>query len=869
METTHRTRWVWGSVLVAVALLTTAPGAWASQPPTRYSLVHGCYALTAADGHSLADGGHMRMQATALGRYLLYRPDGTFLAAQGDGSVSPASDPSPAADWRVEPAGSGLFTLSPQSASGRVLTVSGGGAGSLADPAAAGDAARIRFVPANGCAAYPEAALDATGTPAKGDTSFGRVGGLVEGHMHWMTFEFIGGQFHCGRPWHPYGIRYALPDCSSIEGPQGTAAPYQNFLNYGNPAQPHDTSGYPQLKAWSAGNLTYEGTYWRWVQRAWLGGMRLMVMGVNENRVLCQLQANRQTNCNEMDTVRRGLKDMRELQGYVDAQAGGPGKGFFKIVTNPYDARRVINQGRMAVVLEIEVSEPFDCRGWEQPSCDQAQVDRQLNEMHGLGVRSMLLLNKFDNPLTGVRFDSGAVGVVINAGNRESAGSFWSARTCRGPFTDNEIFQPDPQSAAQFASLLSTIGLQSGTAPTYPPAPHCNTRGLTELGRHVVRRMMDLHMVVNPDHMSQAGVDDTLTLLESRKYSGVISPHGWMDPGNWPRLWKLGGVAFPGHSKADEYVKEWQRYRPRQTPGAFGWGYGADLGGLSHQPDASSGGNSFSYPFKSYDGKVTFNRQRTGERTFDYGKEGVAHYGLYADWFNDLERVGGRRLARDMWDGAEAYLEMWERADGIRTPSCADSDHPIKAQGHGVLQLGLDWVALLRKAGQPQQRTRAWSWCVQGKFNHTAADVAVLSSGGKVELVGSTAHGRSAGGVHLGAPVRLVRGARSAGGGVLFRGAWVYAVRAGRVRAVAVASHALTRRPAALRVAMGRVLAAKASARPRVFVPSAAQAAARGRLTGQPLAGTSDPRLNAALTMLCSLQAGGTIRSGPAPAGTR
>ncbi|HEX2085675.1 MAG TPA: hypothetical protein VHF89_08340, partial [Solirubrobacteraceae bacterium] len=49
------------------------------------------------------------------------------------------------------------------------------------------------------------------------------------------------------------------------------------------------------------------------------------------------------------------------------------------------------------------ISEPFDCRGWEQPTCDREQVDRQLEEMHGLGVRSMLLLNKFDNPLAGVR----------------------------------------------------------------------------------------------------------------------------------------------------------------------------------------------------------------------------------------------------------------------------------------------------------------------------------------------------------------------------------------------------------------------------------------------------------------------------------
>ena len=73
-------------------------------------------------------------------------------------------------------------------------------------------------------------------------------------------------------------------------------------------------------------------------------------------------------------------------------------------------------------------------------------------------------------------------------------------------------------------------------------------------------------MIVNPDHMSQAGVDATLKLLEARGYSGVISPHGWMDPGNWPRLWKLGGLAWPGHSKADEYVNEWKALRPKSTP---------------------------------------------------------------------------------------------------------------------------------------------------------------------------------------------------------------------------------------------------------------------------------------------------------------
>ncbi|MFL5909651.1 MAG: Coagulation factor 5/8 type domain-containing protein [Gaiellaceae bacterium] len=821
----------WMLPVVLLALCAAPPAN--AQTQTRYSLANGCYTLTGVDSAQ-----QVRMQATALGRYLLYRPDHTFVAAQTDGSVAPAKDPSPAADWRVDDAGGGAFTLTPMSG-GRSL-------------------ANVRFTPATGCAVYPEAELDATGTPAKGATAFGKVGGLVEGHMHWMTYEYLGGKFHCGKPWDPYGIQYALPDCSSDEGPQGSAAPTQNFLNYGAPEKPHDTSGYPKLSAWSNNNLTYEGTYWRWIERAWLGGLRLMVMGINENRILCELQANRQTNCNEMDTVRRGLKDIHDLQDYVDAQAGGPGKGFFQIVTNPYDARRVINEGKMAVVLEIEVSEPFDCSGWDQPTCDTNQVDQGLDEVYRDGVRSMLLLNKFDNPLVGVRFDSGPVGVLINGGNRLSAGSYWSAHTCTGPFADNTIFQPQPQTSAGLYSLLSTLGVPNA-APAYPPAPHCNTRGLTELGKHVVNRMMDKHMIVNPDHMSQAGVSDTLSLLEARRYSGVISPHGWMDPLNWPRLWKLGGVAFPGHSDAASYVKDWQKYRPRQTPYAFGWGYGADLGGLSHQPDPDSGGGSLSYPFKSYDGRVTFERQRTGDRTFDYTKDGVAHYGLYADWFADLKRIGGQQLADDMWNGAEAYLEMWERADGVRSPACASPDGEITASGHRPLRIGDSWQTLLRAAGQPQQRTRAWSWCVGGERNRNAADVAELTQSGTVELVGSTARGRSAGGVAIGKRARTLRAVRRAGGGVRFRrtrqGAWVYAVKGGRVTAVAVASQKLAANRTALRAAMQRLLAAKASPIRPGFVPSDAEAQglAAGQPTGKTLAGTSSPRLNAALALLCGL----------------
>ena len=166
---------------------------------------------------------------------------------------------------------------------------------------------------------------------------------------------------------------------------------------------------------------------------------------------------------------------------------------------------------------------------------------------------------------------------------------------------------------------------------------------------------MDLGWIVNPDHMSQAAVDDTLTLLESRRYSGVISPHGWMDPGNWPRLWKLGGMAFPGHSGTDNYVKEWQDYRPRETRFAFGWGYGADLGGLSHQPDKSKQG-SISYPFKSYDGKVSFERQKTGERTFDLRRRASPTTASTPTGSRTCAGSAASRWPTTCGHGAEAYL---------------------------------------------------------------------------------------------------------------------------------------------------------------------------------------------------------------------
>jgi hypothetical protein len=312
-------------------------------------------------------------------------------------------------------------------------------------------------------------------------------------------------------------------------------------------------------------------------------------------------------------------------------------------------------------------------------------------------------------------------------------------------------------------------------------------------------------------------------------------------------------------------VKYWKDYRPKSTPYAFGWGYGADLGGLSHQPNPVTSGGTLTYPFKSADGRgVTLARQKTGDRTFDYAKEGVAQYGLYADWFADLARIGGPQLQADMNSGAEAYLEMWERATGTPVDRCRSPRTALDARGIGPIRLNASWTTLLAKAGQPQQRTTAWSWCVKGKGNRRAADVAVLTNAGRVELVGSTARGRSVRGVAVGAAaarVRRLRGVRAAGGGVYTRRRTasrveVFAVRGGRVRVVGIARRVLTEDAGALRAAVAQVRRAKASNVLPKYVPGVAASKAGTRLAGFSFAGAADQATTNGLALLCRLQMG-------------
>jgi hypothetical protein len=160
---------------------------------------------------------------------------------------------------------------------------------------------------------------------------------------------------------------------------------------------------------------------------------------------------------------------------------------------------------------------------------------------------------------------------------------------------------------------------------------------------------------------------DALDFVSQRRYPGVISSHSWSTKDALPRIYRLGGFVTPYAGDAKSFVEKWRETRRFRDPRRFfGFGYGADMNGFGAQGGPRGGRNPVAYPFRSYDGRVTFERQRSGTRLFDVNRDGVAHYGLYPDWVEDARKVAGPEgpaLMRDMGRGAEAYLRMWERAE--------------------------------------------------------------------------------------------------------------------------------------------------------------------------------------------------------------
>jgi hypothetical protein len=779
-------------------------------PEDRYAMALGCYELTSlASGEAFgrhaagygasASASPFHFEPTDLGTYLLLDSRGDVLSAQhgpaeeGETAVdaaeyvtpvdrttdlprsfddrlpSPAmNDPvslvpvpdthpgaivpgeaGPSADWRAHENVDGSFTFTLEAASGRALAVIQG-VPQLADAVGAGAAARfaLRAVDESGCAEWPEIDIDVTGPVLAGAAPWDETRGIIDAHLHLMAFEFLGGEFRCGRPWHRYGVTEALRDCSQNEFAGGRLAE----AGFGDgPDNFGDDVFWPEFTVPTPRSKTYEQVYHRWLERAWRSGLRMMTVLLVENNVLCEAWPDKRNSCDEMDSVRLQAQRLGEFVDYIDARSGGPGEGWAQIATDPFEARKIVNEGRLALIMGIEVSVLFNCREYLGTSqCTNADIVRQLDEVQELGVVQMEIVNKFDNALSGVKGDEGRVGVVVNQGNLNDTGHFWKMATCpenRAHGEDkHQINVPESSSGtpiepfardALAAAVLSATGT-SGAAPLYPEGPHCNTTGLTEQGEFVLREIAARGMLFDPDHMSAVAAMRALDVLDGLDYTGIVSSHGWADDVVYERIYELGGTVTQYAGGSEGFLNNYRRSLDWVDDRYyFGFGYGADTNGLGGQGTARNPGedDDVDYPFVVPGGAIV-DRQSSGVREpYDINTDGVAHYGLYPDWLEDLRvQDDGGTIIEDMLRGPEAYLQVWERAVGVPEDFCIFGDGSTDPTD--AVEDGMTFDQVLRVAGQPHLRTaEGYTYCGLSSGGRPVHVVVHFGEDGQVENV--------------------------------------------------------------------------------------------------------------------------------------
>lgn len=522
--------------------------------------------------------------------------------------------------------------------------------------------------------------------------------GYVDLHAHLMAHLGFGGIIFHGEP---YGnVADALADCPSgdddahAEGHGRVEAILQDDLvdiaSAALGSATHDNTGYSEFSFWPAYNsYTHQTMYYEWLKRAYEGGLRAMVVlavngdymfGATDNGLPdiikgISIAENPIYDLDDMATLVRQTQAVYAMEEWVDNQYGGPGQGWFRIVTSPAQAQSVIAAGKLAVILGSEVDYLIGCT---PTSCDPTTIESGVNALYDLGIRYVFPVHLKTNG-----FGGAALYNILASGD---------SYDCKHYGQD------------------------------------CNVEGLTSTGSVMLNALMNKGMMVDVGHMSAKTFSSALDIFEQANYPGVAVGHtGLYDMANGAnrhegnisgtdlqRITALGGMVglILGQGNREE-TAEWRgdasyiAHACGGTSQTFAQSYlymqsllgsgvnqgqltiGSDFNGFAHLPgprfgeDACAGGvnsaivqpdsSKVSYPFApdtalitpaTQNQSVTFTSPyQLGTRTFDYNTQGLSHIGLMPEFFEDLRQQGVKRSELEsVYRSAGYFTQMWQAA---------------------------------------------------------------------------------------------------------------------------------------------------------------------------------------------------------------
>jgi len=418
------------------------------------------------------------------------------------------------------------------------------------------------------------------------------------------------------------------------------------------------THGWPDFAGWPRWDAIAHQQVWEEQLRdAYDAGLRVTVISAVTLDWLCRAIPEENVDrpqCNEMDDVRLQLEQ---------ANAFAAAREWVEIALTPEDARRIVSEDKLAFILSVETSHLMAEGDWHT----------QLDELYGLGVRTLQPVHQLDN-----RFGGAAPHNTI----------FHLAQYSENCHIDEDC---------GLTTETVTLGFDVDT--------ECkNVRGLTDEGRELVEEMIDRGMLIDVAHLSEVGIRDLHEISIAHDYYPIYISHGHFremmseekarEEKTTPAwvieiLRETGGMfgLRTAHEEVNDYgpsaVENSCHGSSRSFAQAYDYGRmglkvamgtGSDLNGFIQQTRPRFGPDACSASFTQEAQCQARDQRDSGPPRLNRGFDemGLGHIGLLPDLLDDLDQLGTD--TEPLRSSAEDFVGMWERATGTREGPAETTD---------------------------------------------------------------------------------------------------------------------------------------------------------------------------------------------------
>ena len=454
----------------------------------------------------------------------------------------------------------------------------------------------------------------------------------------------------------------------------------------------HNRSGWPGFPAWPTWHdRLHQQVRVEMLQRAWQGGLRLIVaLAVNSHTLakMCQT-AGRYDDQSAGDAQIAAIKEMVA------------GQSFMGLAQSPADVRQIIGNGKLAVVIGVELdcignfytaSDPGNSGAPYQPAPSDDQIRAEINRLFASGVRYFFPVHLTDNVFGGAALYE----MAFNTATRYQFGSFFAPETAPASseigftFSQGETFWGQVVDIQNILESVS-LGFDPNNYPAPPPGPHRNSRGLQHQGQVALDELMRLGAMIDVDHMSEKTVLDTLQHTQAANYPlfaghNAIRDHGGNERAHLiqvaTQILNRGGMFGVGIKRGIPWLASTIAQLRNATPNG-GIALGSDCSGLEQLPAPRNGSVVYSDAPNAPAGALQ--RCHLGNRAEDINTSGFSHIGMYPDFIEDGVSSGilTANAVRELLNAPERFVSAWEtclktrstlwhtmrRADGCRARS--------------------------------------------------------------------------------------------------------------------------------------------------------------------------------------------------------